>query len=248
MLFSLHAALFAPLIVVVAYIVLAIGGFGSALIAIPLLALLIPVKVVIPALLLVDILATTLTGLRFRKDVDLAEMKPLIAPTLVGLIAGVTLLVKLPSHWVLSALGVFILGYGVYSLIGKPRRHPHSKWWAVPAGVSGGVCGGLFGMGGPVYVVYLAGRLREAARLRATLSAVFTINTAARLLMLLASGLLLQKEVWIAAAYLLPFMPLGLLIGHRLHVKLSAQQIVWFLSVLLILTGASVLWKALAAA
>ena len=96
MLFSLHAALFAPLIVIVAYIVLAVGGFGSALIAIPLLALLIPVKVVIPALLLVDILATTLTGLRFRKDVDLAEMKPLIAPTLAGLIAGVTLLVKLP--------------------------------------------------------------------------------------------------------------------------------------------------------
>jgi uncharacterized protein len=44
------ALLFAPFVVLTAYIVLAVSGFGSALIAIPLLALLLPVKVVIPAL------------------------------------------------------------------------------------------------------------------------------------------------------------------------------------------------------
>jgi uncharacterized membrane protein YfcA len=102
-------------------------------------------------------------------------------------------------------------------------------------------------MGGPVYVVYLAGRVVDPGRLRASLSALFSINTAARLGLFLLSGLLLQKEVWFAALYLLPFMALGLFIGHRIHVKLNQGQIAKLLSLLLLATGISVLWKAFAA-
>jgi uncharacterized membrane protein YfcA len=53
--------------------------------------------------------------------------------------------------------------------------------------------------------------------------------------------------VWITAACLLPFMALGLFIGHRIHLKLNRSQIGRLISMLLLATGASVLWKALAA-
>ena len=237
----------APLVIVVAYIVLAVGGFGSALISIPLLALLFPVKLVVPVVLLVDFTATLSTGMRFRRDVAWAEIKPVIPTMLLGLIAGVTLLVRLPARWVLTSLGLFILGYGLYSLVYHERLRVHSKWWSVPTGAVGGVISGLFGMGGPVYVMYLAGRIVEASRLRATLSAVFSINTAARLGLFLVSGLLAQGQVWITAACLLPFMALGLFIGHRIHLKLNRSQIGRLISMLLLATGACVLWKALAA-
>jgi uncharacterized protein len=242
----LPALLLAPLIVILAYIVLAVGGFGSALLSIPLLALLLPVKLTIPLVLIVDFIATLSTGMRFRRDVALNEIKSVIPTMLLGLIAGVTLLVRLPARWVLLALGLFILGYAVYSLAYHERARSHSRWWAIPTGFAGGVISGLFGMGGPVYVVYLAGRVVDPARLRASLSALFSINTAARLGLFLLSGLLLQKEVWLAALYLLPFMALGLFIGHRIHVKLSQGQIAKLLSLLLLATGFSILWKALA--
>ena len=173
---------------------LAVGGFGSALVSIPLLALLLPVKVVLPVVLIVDFIATFLTGLRLRRDIALDEVKPLIPFTLIGLIAGVTLLVNLPARWVLTALGIFILAYSLYSLIHHDHKHIHSRWWALPTGLSGGLFGGMFGMGGPIYVMHLSGRIPDAARLRATLSTVFTINTAARLALFFASGLLLQRE------------------------------------------------------
>lgn len=248
MLLPLPALLLAPLIVVIAYIVLAVGGFGSALLSIPLLALLLPVKLVIPVVLIVDFTATLATGMRLRHDVAIDEIKPIIPTTLLGLIAGVTLLVKLPGRWVLLALGLFILGYAVYSLVYHGHTRTHSKWWAIPTGLSGGVISGLFGMGGPVYVVYLAGRIADPARLRASLSAMFSINTAARLGLFLFSGLLLQKDVWIGALYLLPFMALGLSIGHRIHLKLSPGQIARLVSLLLLAAGLSVLWKAFASA
>jgi uncharacterized membrane protein YfcA len=66
----------------------------------------------------------------------------------------------------------------------------------------------------------------------------------ARLILLFASGLLLQREVWFAALCLLPFMALGLYVGHRLHVRLNTAQIGRIISALLLLTGASILVKA----
>jgi hypothetical protein len=111
-------------------------------------------------------------------------------------------------------------------------------------GLSGGVISGLFGMGGPMYVIYLSGRIAEPARLRATLSTMFTLNTGVRLVLLLLSGLLLQREVWVAVLYLLPFMALGLFIGHRLHLRLTPAHIARVISVLLLLTGVSILSKA----
>jgi uncharacterized membrane protein YfcA len=85
----LPAFVLAPLVVVVAYVVLAIGGFGSALISIPLLALLLPVKLVVPLVLIVDFIATMSTGMRFRQDVAFDEVRPVIPSTLLGPIAVV---------------------------------------------------------------------------------------------------------------------------------------------------------------
>jgi uncharacterized membrane protein YfcA len=245
--FPLQTLALAPVIVLLAYIVLAIGGFGSALLSIPLLALLLPVKVVVPLVLMVDFVATAATGLRFRQDVDVREIKPILPWMLLGLAAGVTLLVNLPPRWVLLALGVFVVGYAFYSLAFHARQQSHSKWWSIPTGVVGGAVSGLVGVGGPIYVIYLSGRLRDPARLRASLSAMFSLNTAVRLVLFLVSGLLLEKTVWLAAAYLLPFMALGLFLGYRIHLKLTHAQIVRFVALMLLVSGISVLWKALAA-
>lgn len=244
--FALSALVLAPAVVLVAYAVLAVAGFGSALISIPLLALILPVKLVIPLVLIVDFTATAATGLRFRRDIALQELKPIVVPMALGLLAGVTLLVQLPARWVLLALGVFIFSYGLYSLLARVKVRAHSRWWAIPTGLVGGVISGLFGMGGPMYVIYLSGRIADPTQLRATLSTMFTINTGARLILFLVSGLLLRQDIWVAALCLLPFMALGLYIGHRLHVRLSTAQIGRIISVLLLMTGASILVKAAA--
>ena len=52
--YPLEALILAPLIVLCGYIVLGIGGFGSVLVAMPLLALVLPIKTVVPLMLLLD--------------------------------------------------------------------------------------------------------------------------------------------------------------------------------------------------
>jgi uncharacterized membrane protein YfcA len=242
--FPVETLIAVPLIGLLAYIILGISGFGSALVSIPLLVHFLPLQTVVPLVVIVDFLATVSNGVRFREHIDVAELKMVIPAVIVGILSGVTLLATLPKHAALLTLAGFITGYGAYRLLTRPSGKPVSRWWGIPTGLIGGLIGGLFGVGGPIYATYLAARIPDPSRMRATLSAVFSFSTGLRLTVYLVSGLLLQSEVWWAFLLLLPSMPVGLAIGHRLHAKLTREQIGRFISVLLVISGLSLLWKA----
>lgn len=234
-----------PLIGLLAYIILGISGFGSALVTIPLLVHFLPLQTVVPLVVMVDFVATLTTGLRFREHVEASEIKLIIPAAVVGILAGVTLLAMLPRQATLVSLGVFVLGYGIYRLVARTPATGISRWWGVPAGLAGGLIGGLFGVGGPIYAAYMAARIPDVSRMRATLAAVFTFSTGVRVAVYLVSGLMLQSEVWWAFLILLPIMPVGLFIGHHLHNRLTRNQVSRFVSVLLVASGVSLLWKAI---
>jgi len=234
-----------PLIGLLAYTILGISGFGSALVTIPLLVHFLPLQTVVPLVVMVDFLATATTGLRFREHVEFVELKLLIPSVIAGILAGVTLLAMLPRHATLVSLGVFVTLYGVYRLVAKAPTTGISRWWGIPTGLIGGLIGGLFGVGGPIYAAYMTARIPDVSRMRATLSAVFSFSTGLRVLVYVLSGLMLQSEIWWAFLLLLPAMPIGLAIGHSLHAKLTREQVGRFISVLLVVSGISLLLKAL---
>jgi uncharacterized protein len=243
--FPLDAAVPAALIVLLGYIVLAVGGFGSALVSMPLLALVLPLKLVVPLMLLLDFTGMASQGVRLRRDLDGKEMMAVLPWQLAGMIAGVGALVWLPGRAMLIVLGLFILGYGLHSLRAPAPRKPIARWWAIPTGLFGGVIGGMFGTGGAVFALYFSMRIPDFARMRATLSAVFVASTGTRLLLFLFSGLLLQRDVWLGYLVLVPFVWMGLYIGHRLQGRLTPLQVARAVSVLLLFSGASVLLKGL---
>lgn len=242
--FPIETLVAVPLIGLLAYVILGISGFGSALVTIPLLVHFLPLQSVVPLVVIVDFLATASNGLRFREHVEVAELKLVIPCAIAGILSGVTLLATLPKHAALVLLGLFVTGYGLYRLATKQSTRPVSHWWGIPAGLIGGLIGGLFGVGGPIYATYMSARIHDPARLRATLSAVFSLSTGLRIAVYFAAGLLLQSEVWWAFLLLVPSMPVGLAIGHRLHSRLTPQQVGRFISVLLVASGVSLLWKA----
>lgn len=244
--YPLEALILAPVIVLCGYVVLGIGGFGSALVAMPLLALVLPIKTVVPLMLLLDFVGMFIQGVRLRRNLDRREVLAVVPWLLVGMGVGVTALVLLPARALLVALGISILAYAVSSLRHRLDRRPISRWWAVPAGLFGGLFGGMFGTGGAVFAMYYTSRIPDPPRMRATMSAVFVISTAVRLLLFLLSGLLLQSEIWLAFFALVPLVLIGFFIGHKLHGKLTPLQVARFISALLVFSGTSVLIKGLA--
>jgi uncharacterized membrane protein YfcA len=232
------------LVSMVAYTILGISGFGSALVTIPLLAHFLPLTTILPILVLVDFTATTTNGLKFRREIDTADIKTVVPTMCVGIAIGVALLSRAPGTALLPVLGILIVLYGLYRLKEPMTAHFISPRWGYVTGLAGGFMGGLFGIGGPIYATYMSRRTNDYGKMRATMAAVFTVSTAFRIAAFLIAGLLLDAKVWWGFAIILPFMFIGLNIGHRLHGKLERKHLSIFISVLLIASGVSLVARA----
>ena len=227
-----------------AYFIRGISGFGSGLIAVPLLAHILPLTFVVPMILITDVAASLVLGTHTRKHVRWDELRALIPFSVLGVLAGTTLLINLPLTPLLLTLGVFVLLFGLRSLLNLHGTRNVSRWWAAPAGLSGGTIGALFGTGGPPYVIYLNHRLHDKGELRATFSGLFLIEGVLRIIAFLLAGLLLNTELFLAILAALPLMAIGLFLGNRVHIGLSPAQMQRIIGSILVISGTSLLWRA----
>lgn len=234
-------------ILLVAYLIRGITGFGSGLIAVPLLALFLPLQFVVPTVLLLDFTASIVIGGFNFKRVQWSELRVLVPVGIVGVGLGTSLLVNLPSGPMLIALAAFVFIFAVRSVLDIHGDKQVSRAWAVPAALTGGTVGALFGTGGPPYVIYLTHRIHNPSDLRATLSALFFTEGLARIVSFLIAGLLLTAKVWIAYIAALPLMLGALYLGGRMHLGLTRSHMTRLVGVLLLVSSVSLFFKALGA-
>jgi uncharacterized membrane protein YfcA len=235
----------AAAILLAAYLIRGITGFGSGLVAVPMLALFLPLPFVVPLVLLLDFTASLVIGGLTLQRVQWGEVGVLVPFGIVGVVIGTSLLVNLPKAPMLIVLALFVLAFAVRSLLNLHGNRPISRWWAIPASLTGGTVGGLFGTGGPPYIIYLAHRVRDKGDMRATLSALFFAEGLARIVSFLVAGLLLTADVWVAYLLALPLMLGALYAGGHVHVGLSQAQMARLIGMLLLVAGASLLFKGL---
>ncbi|PKO73868.1 MAG: sulfite exporter TauE/SafE family protein [Betaproteobacteria bacterium HGW-Betaproteobacteria-17] len=232
-------------ILLAAYFIRGITGFGSGLISVPLLALFLPLKFVVPLILLLDFTASIVIGGFNFKRVKWDEVGVLIPFGIVGVILGTSLLVNLPPGPMLIALAGFVFVFAMRSLLNLHGDKLISRGWAVPASLTGGTVGALFGTGGPPYVIYLSHRIRDKSELRATFSALFFTEGLTRIGSFLVAGLLMTASVWVAFFAALPLVLGALYLGGRVHVGISPAQMARLVGVLLLVSSVSLLFKAL---
>ena len=231
----------APVVIIVAYTVFGLSGFGSTIISVPILAHFLPISYLVPLMALLDVASAVFVGTTGRKHLSKAELKRLMPFMFVGFVAGVTLLVGVPDDYLRVALGLFAVAIGVYSILNPSLVRTISAWWCVPAGIIGGAVATVFGAGGPIYVTYLSGRLRDKEDIRATLTTLIAISAFTRAAMYALAGLLLKAAILAGVAVLAPFVWIGLRVGLHIHVGLTHEQMRRVVGSLLLLTGASLL-------
>ena len=208
----------------VAYSLRGSTGFGG-LIGMPLLALVIPVKVLAPAWTLLGIAssATILGG--DRAHVDKRAFALFLPWCIVGIGAGLYLFEVLDTLALARALGVMILLYACYMgwLILHPQARDPLPAGAVrpAAGVLSGVVGTMFGaMASIFFAMYLNACALEKQAFRATISAMLLALSLIRLVAYAAVGELGAESLVVFVAAL-PAMGLGIYLGGRLHARMS---------------------------
>ncbi len=228
-----------------AYTAFGLAGFGSTVIALPLLAHFFALKFAVPLLMLLDLAAFLLFGARVRKRIRYVEIGWLVPFMFVGMAAGLTLLIEVAERKLLAVLGAFLLLYAGYNLARRGPPAALSRTWSVPIGLAGGVFSALFGTGGVLFAIYNAGRIADKDALRATNAAMIMLSSLLRLVLFGAAGLLTQDGLLAAALCLLPAMLAGAWLGNRLHALVPANAVVKAVYALLVISGLTLLARSL---
>lgn len=215
-----------------AYLIRGIAGFGSALIAVPLLTMQWPLALAVPVIGLLDYIASLSHGFQGRRLVRWRDLLPLLPFSFLGVQAGLYFLKRLPTAELAVALAVFILLFAVYSLLPLPPLKG-SRRWSVIAGFMGGMVGALFGTGGPFYVIYLTMRGLDKSEFRATAATIFLFDGGFRICSYLFGGIYDRYSI-IGVALGLPLLAAGMAVGGRIHLALSREHFVRLISLILI--------------
>jgi hypothetical protein len=147
-------------------------GFGEALVAVPLLALVIPVKVAAPVAALVSITVAAVVVLQDWRHVRIKSAVWLVVPTLAGIPLGLLLLTRVPEPLVKGVLAIVIIAFSMHAMRAS-GQHLKTDRLAWIFGLAAGVLGGAYGMNGPPLAVYGSLRRWQPGEFRATLQGYF---------------------------------------------------------------------------
>jgi len=221
------------------------SGFGAA-VALPLLGLVLPLKLLVPAWTLIAAVAGTALMGSDRHKVLWWEILKLIPGTLIGVGLGLALFTRLSSDTLTIWIGGFVLAYGAYSLwttfgSTKPQLPPRTA--AVFGGILGGATGTVVGtFGSTFYAIYFDAIKLDKDHYRATMTAILLTLSLARGTGYFVVGEF-TRDVLIVAAMLLPPMFVGIFIGNRLHHGMSEVVFRRTVACALIVSGLALLIK-----
>jgi len=219
-------------------------GFGEALVAVPLLALVMPVQVVAPLAVLVSITVAVAVILQDWRHVHLRSVGSLVISTLFGIPFGLLLLKTVPESIVKGFLGGFIIAFAVYSLMGHNRHELKNDRLAPLFGFSAGVLGGAYGMNGPPLVAYGVLRRWTPAQFRATLQGYFLVASLAGMAGYALAGFWTRT----VSGYFLLSLPLAFIaifIGNLAHRRLTNARFLMAVHIGLGCIGALLMKQAL---
>jgi len=226
----------AALVIALAYLIRGVTGFGSGLVAVPLLATILPLSVVVPVVALLDFLASLSHGIGNRRIIQWKEILTLLPFSLTGVVLAVYTLKTVDTDILGIGLALFVIGYAFYSLFSKERASRISKFWAIPSGGIGGMINSLFGTGGPFYVIYLRLRALSRPQMRATISMILLLDGIGRLIGYSAAGFFTPATLLLVGAGL-PLGGLALYVGGSIQNDLSPRLFQSAVSLLLLISG-----------
>lgn len=233
------------------------SGFagGAGVLAVPLLALVIPpadaVVLVLPLLLLMDVQTIT----RHRRNLDRAQLLALLPAALLGVGLGSALLGVMPAaalQWLLGLISIAFAGLQWRALRRQPAVVPETvsapqRGPAMLAGVVAGTTSTLIHAGGPPLNMYLARCQLPKARWIGTAAVFFFSVNVVKVPAYAVLGLW-RPDLLLLAALLIPAGWLGVHLGHRIQQRLSERQFVQVVLVALAGTGVLLIMKALGGA
>lgn len=235
-----------PAVLFLATLIRSSFGFGEALFAVPLLALLVPVQVAVAVAAMVSVTVALVVVLQDWEKVHARSAVRLVISTVFGIPLGLLLLKSVAPPAVKGILALVILSFAVYSLASHKNYELRNDRLAWLFGFSAGVLGGAYSMNGPPLVIYGALRRWSPVHFRATLQGYFLPASALVLIGYWLAGLLTSA---VGKYYLLslPFVLAAIFMGRCINRRLDSERFQLWLYLGLVFIGVLLLLQAVRA-
>ena len=217
------------------------AGFGS--LAVPMMALAVTVPqaaaILMPILFVMDVMGLA----AFRKHIDWKLVRFLVPLGLVGTVIGTLSFRLLDARLVAGIVGAFTLTFLAQRLLFPPKPDsPHPpKWLGAILTATSGFTSFVAHAGGPPISAYVIPMRLPPLVFTATMAVFFFVINLSKWAPYGWLGLLDLRNMATSAA-LLPFAPIGVLVGVRLAHRIQPLLFYRLVYVGMFLTGCKLVW------
>jgi hypothetical protein len=219
-----------------------VTGFGSALVALPLLAMLLDMKMAIPLVVLVAGTMNLVLLVQLRRHVRWDRVRPLLVGAVPGVFLGVLFLKRLDENTIRLVLGIVLIVYTGYALWMRPSPRGIRENWAYLFGFLAGGLGGAFSIIGPPVIAYVSFQPWDKHEVKAMLQGFFFLAGGLVIVLYFLMGIATRHVLLIYVPFL-PLLFLGWWLGSILYGRVPETLYRKAVLVLLGCMGLAMVWQ-----
>ncbi|NSW89671.1 MAG: sulfite exporter TauE/SafE family protein [Firmicutes bacterium] len=212
-------------------------GFGFAIISVPLLTLILPIKIAAVVVLLLGFITNLQLVIRLRKHVDLKIVSTPVVFSIIGRLTGTYILINSAGDVLRVILGIFLVLLSIYFFRYSTKIKIHASFLnGSIAGSLSGLFGGMFNISGPPIVIYYISSINDKMKYAACMQITMTTSSVFSILIHILYGnidwnVLTYVGTGLAAAIA------GSLLGLYIFTKINKENLNKIIYIFLMLMG-----------
>lgn len=222
------------------FFVQTVVGFAGSLISLPILLIGLKLPDAIAYISIFYLFSSIFLVTKEWKNIDKKVIGKLGLASAIGVIIGIVVLTYSQPVVLKKALGVFILLYVAYVLLGKSDLKLGYKR-NMMFGALGGFFAGVFSTGGPLYVIAVKNSVQEVRIFRATMIGILALVTVVRIPSLVIGGVLNSGHLKMSLI-IFPVFILAQFLGNYMFLKINEELFKKVLLGLLCLSGTALIF------
>jgi uncharacterized membrane protein YfcA len=214
-----------------------IAGFGSSTVFLPLALLFFDFQTALILVAIFHIFGNLARLNFFKSGLDKKLLFKFGLPSVILAVLGALLVNQLPQDILKGILGLFLLLFGIFSLLSKVPTIRPTTFRVALAGGSSGFLAGLIGTGGALRGATLNAFGVSKVRYIATAAAIALAVDATRIPIYLSQGFLAAKYYWFIPLLLLAAI-IGSLFGKQIVARVPQERFKIVVMIAITLVGA----------
>lgn len=237
------------LVIMCSYFIEGLIGFGGTLIAIPIASAIVGIKLTVPVLTIVVMIASLIIAIKDFKHIAKKEFLKISLLMIIGLPIGMALFKYLPEKPLKVALGIFMIIIAIKGLYDNTEKrkanlalkahHTDSAFIKVIETLTiflGGIIHGAFTCGGPFVVVYATKNIKDKFSFRATLCALWATLNGIMLTLNIIAGEISGEIVKVSFITML-FVIVAITASNIVIKKVNGEAFTKFIYIILCISG-----------